>query len=87
MAEPADMILPMLRDMRAENASMHEQTRAMIAALEKRMDVRLGAVEAAQGSFKHALSADTLMSRLLTGEFDERIESLERRVRALEGTS
>ena len=83
MPEPGDMILPMLREMRAENASLHEQTRAMIAALEKRM----GAVEAAQSSFKQALGADTLMSRLFTGEFDERIESLERRVRVLEGQS
>ena len=81
------MILPLLREMRAENASMHEQTRGMIAALEKRMDARFSAVEAAQSSFKHALRADTLMSRLLTGEFDERIESLERRVRELEGSS
>ena len=87
MAEPIDLIIPMLREMRAENASMHEQTRALISALEKRMDGRLGAVETAQSSFKQALSADTLMSRLLTGEFDERIESLERRVRALEGQS
>ena len=83
MAEASNLILPMLREMRAENASLHEQTRAVIAALDKRM----GAVEAAQASFKQALSADTLMSRLLTGEFDERIEPLERRVRALEGTS
>ena len=83
MAEPDDMIMPMLREMRAENASLHEQTRAMITALDR----RIGAVEAAQASFKQALSADTLMSRLLTGEFDERIVSLEQRVRALEGHS
>ena len=83
MAEPGDMIMPMLREMRAENASLHEQTRALIAALDRRM----GSVKAAQASFKQALGADSLMSRLLTGEFDERIVPLEQRVRALEGHS
>jgi hypothetical protein len=66
------MIMPMLREMRAE-----------IAARFDGVDARLEALERAQASFKQALSADTLMSRLLTGEF-ERIESLERRVRALD---
>ena len=81
MAEPSDMIIPMLREMRAENATLHEQTRAMIAALDK----RLGTVEGAQKSFRSALSADTLLSKLVTGEFEERLEALERRVGELEG--
>lgn len=75
MAEPADLILPMLRDMCAENGARHE---ALLARLDKR--------EAAQVSFRQALGADTLMSRLLTGEFEEPIEALERRVRELEAT-
>ena len=80
MAEPIDMIVPMLREMRAEmaatraeNAALHEQTRAMIRELDK----RLGAVEAAQSSYRHALSADTLLTKLVTGEFEQRIETLE----------
>jgi polyhydroxyalkanoate synthesis regulator phasin len=59
MAEPADMIVPLLREMRAENLSEHEKTRAMIALLDK----RLGSV---------------------TGEFEERIEALEQKLRDLE---
>ena len=81
MAEPEDMIVPMLREMRAENRSLHEQTRALLAVL----DERLGKVETAQRSYRQALTSDTLMSRLLTGEFEERIEALEQRVRELEG--
>ena len=73
MADPVEMIIPLLREMRAENAALHEQTRALIQALDK----RLGAVESAQKSYRHALSADTLLSRLVTGEFEERIETLE----------
>ena len=83
MADSVDMILPMLREMRAENVELHEQTRVMIAALDK----RLGAVEGAQVSYRQALSADTLMSRLLTGEFEERIEQLEKRVASMEARS
>ena len=81
MAEPADMIIPLLREIRSENLAEHERTRALIAAVDK----KLGAVAEAQTSFRQALTADTLMSKLLTGEFEERIEALERKVRELEG--
>jgi hypothetical protein len=83
MAEPDDMILPLLPEMRAENASLHERTRVMLAEIDK----RLGSVETAQVSYRQALSADTLMSKLVTGEFEERIVALERKVRELEGHS
>jgi hypothetical protein len=76
MAEQADMILPLLREMRIENATRHEQ---VISRLER--------LEQSQSSFKQALTADTLLSRLLTGEFEERIEALERKVRELEKAS
>ena len=80
MADPVDMIVPMLRERRADNAALHEQTRVILAALDKRR----GGVESAQASFKQALIADTLMSGLLTGEFEARIDALERKVRELE---
>jgi hypothetical protein len=81
MTDPADMIVPLLREMRPENLAQHEQTRALVEALDK----RLGRVEDAQGSFRQAMTADTLLSKLLTGEFEERIEALENKVRELEG--
>jgi len=80
MPEPADMIVPLLREMRTENAALHEQTRELI----KDLDKRLGAVESAQNSCRQALTADTLLSKLVTGEFEERIETPERKVRELE---
>jgi polyhydroxyalkanoate synthesis regulator phasin len=49
------------------------------------LDKRPGGVEDAQRSFRQALTADTLPSKLLTGEFEERIEALENKVRELEG--
>ena len=92
MADPVDMLLPLVREMgaeiaaqlgemRAENAALHEQTRTMIGELDK----RLGAVESAQNSYRQALMADSLLSKLVIGEFEERIETLERKFRELEG--
>ena len=37
MTDPTDMIVPLLREMRAENLEQHEQTRALIAALDERL--------------------------------------------------
>ena len=44
----------------------------------------LETLEAQHATYKQALASDTLLSRLVTGEFEERIEALERRVRLLE---
>ena len=74
------MIVPLLREMRVENAALHGETRELIKALDK----RLGAVERAQDSYRQALSADTLLSKPVTGEFEEGIRVLERKMRELE---
>jgi uncharacterized small protein (DUF1192 family) len=86
MKEPKDMVLPMLKEMRPD-----------IAALRARMDERFDENDKPHKSFTHALSADTLMGRLLAGEFEERIEKLEKygerieklesKIRAFEGRS
>ncbi len=86
MAEPEDMIVPLLREMRAE-----------VAALRTRMDERFDENDKAHTTFRHALAGDSLLGRLLTGEFEERIEKLEKygeriekledKLRAFEGRS
>jgi hypothetical protein len=80
MAEPADMIVPMLREMRADNDARHKEVLGRFDLVER----RLAALESAQSSFKQALGADSLLSKLVTGEFEERIGTLERKVRELE---
>ena len=76
MPDPKDMIVPMLKEMRAEmNAGFDE--------VEKRfdqVDKRLEAIEGRQKSFNNALTADTMMSRFVTGDFEERIGALEKKV-------
>jgi hypothetical protein len=80
MAEPADMIVPLLREMRAENQALHGATASRLDLIER----RLKKLEETQVSYRQALSADSLLSKLVTGEFEERIEALERKVRELE---
>ena len=80
MAEPEDMIVPLLREMRAENKALHGATADRLELIER----RLKKLEETQVSYRQALSADSLLSKLVTGEFEERIEALERKVRELE---
>jgi hypothetical protein len=80
MADPIDMIVPMLRELRAEVGAHRGETRESFKVLEGRMR----ALQEAQTSFRHALTADTLLSKLVTGEFEERIEALERKMREFE---
>lgn len=80
MADTVDMIIPLLREMRAENAARHGEVLGRFELVER----RLKALEEAQVSFKQALTADSLLSRLVTGEFEQRIETLERKMQELE---
>ncbi len=65
MKEPKDMVLPMLKEMRAE-----------IAAFRARVEIRFDENDKAHTTFRHALAGDSLLGRPLTGEFEERIEKL-----------
>ena len=76
MPEPTDMIIPMLQDMREENRFLHAETRRELAQLTARME----AVEKTQRSFKAGLTTDTMLSRFVIGDFEERLSDLERRV-------
>jgi hypothetical protein len=80
MAEPDDMVLPLLREMRAENKSLHGATASRLDL----MDQRLKKLEETMVSYRQALTADSLLSKLVTGEFEERIEALEKKVKELE---
>jgi hypothetical protein len=73
MAEPIDIIVPMIREMRADINQRFDG-----------VDRRLDSVEATEKSFKQALIGDSLLSKLVTGRFDLRIEAREQKVRALE---
>lgn len=69
---PEDMILPMLREMR-------DEMREHFVQLEQRLDK----LESGQKTVRQALTADTMMSKFVTGDFEERIFELERKVEGL----
>jgi hypothetical protein len=79
-----DMILPVLREMRAENVRLHEDTRTRTDKRFNIVEARLNKIEGTMVSYRQALSSDTLLSRLVTGEFEERIEAFEKKVKHLE---
>ena len=66
MAEPNDMIIPMLREMREQIDTRFDQ-----------VERRLEKIEGNQRSYKKALVADTMMSKFMVGDFEERIQQLE----------
>lgn len=66
--EPGDMILPMLREMRRE---MQEGFATVNQRLEK--------LEEGQKNFRNALSADSLLTKFVIGDFEERLAALERK--------
>jgi hypothetical protein len=66
--EAESMIIPMLREIRGEIRDM----RGEIGEMQQKLDK----LESGQKSIRQALGADTMMSRLVTGEFEERIFEL-----------
>jgi hypothetical protein len=77
--EPEDMIMPMLREMSGE---IRERFSKIDGQLEDVIG-RLDKLESGQKTIRQALTADTMMSKFVTGDFEERIFELERKVEAL----
>ncbi|WP_137153676.1 hypothetical protein [Rhizobium sp. FKL33] len=77
--EPDDMVMPMLREMRAEMREQFSDMREQFSVVNARLDK----LEAGQKSIRHALTADTMMSKYMIGDFEERISDLERKVEDL----
>lgn len=74
MAEPNDLILPLLREMRAESASFREEMRSEMADLKKRLE-----------NVRQAAFGESVLGRYAAAEVEERIEAIEKRLAALEG--
>jgi predicted nuclease with TOPRIM domain len=71
--EPVGMIMPMLREMRSEMNEQFSRIDARLEWFQQRMDE----FEDELKSVRKVLVADTLMSKLVTGDFDKRISVLE----------
>lgn len=73
--EPDSMILPLLREIRIEIGKTNDR----LEEVERKLDK----LESGQKTIRQALTADTMMSKFVTGDFEERIFELERKVEAL----
>ena len=73
--ESGDMIMPMLRELRGEMREMRGDIQGVKQQLDK--------LESGQKTIRQALTADTMMSKFVTGDFEERIFELKRKVEAL----
>lgn len=82
MGEPTDMIVPLLREMRDENRREFSEIKAHL----DKHTIRLDRIDERQKSFSHALAGDSLMGKMVTGDFEQRIEALEARVKELEAS-
>ncbi|KUL95584.1 hypothetical protein DK26_10770 [Bosea sp. WAO] len=74
MAEPDDLILPLLREMRAENAAFREEVRTDLTEIKKRLE-----------NVRQAAFGESVLGRYAAAEVEERIEAIEKRLAALEG--
>jgi hypothetical protein len=74
MPEPKDLVVPMLREMRKAIDARFDGVDAQF----KGVNQRLEKIESTQKSFRNALTADTMMSKFITGDFEERIDALEK---------
>ncbi|MCY0146757.1 hypothetical protein OEG84_03245 [Hoeflea sp. G2-23] len=79
MTEPKDMIVPMLEEIRAEMTRAFDEVDKRFDGVDKRLDT----IDGRQKSFNNALTADTMMGRFVTGDFEERIGELEKKVEQL----
>ncbi len=79
MAEPEDMIIPMLRELRQELRETRSDMKKELGSVGS----KLSGLESSMKSFRNALTADTMMSKFITGDFEERIEALEKKMDTL----
>ena len=70
--EPESIVLPLLREIHTEIQDVRVEMRE-----------RLDKLESGQKTIRQALTADTMISKFVTGDFEERIFELERKVEAL----
>ena len=67
--EPADMIMPMQREMCSEMNERFSRVETRLGRVEQKLEK----IEDAEKNVRQALVADTMMSRLIAGDFEERI--------------
>ncbi|MGU3419601.1 hypothetical protein [Methylobacterium sp. yr668] len=80
MAEPQDLIVPLLREMRAEMKAGFER-------IDRKLEVdgvRFDRLERRFDNLREAVNGESVLGRYAAAEVEERLEAIEKRLAALE---
>ncbi len=80
MAEPQDMIVPLLREMRADIAASRDDVRAGFATINARLDK----LERRFDNLREAVNGESVLGRYAAAEVEGRLDAIERRLAQLE---
>ncbi|SDN07071.1 hypothetical protein SAMN05216360_105272 [Methylobacterium phyllostachyos] len=80
MAEPQDMIVPLLREIRAEMSAGFERVDRKL----EEHDARFDKLERRFDNLREAVNGESVLGRYAAAEVEERLEAIERRLAALE---
>lgn len=82
MAEPQDMIVPLLREMRAELGAGFERVDRKL----EEHDARFDKLERRFENLREAVNGESVLGRYAAAEVEDRLEAIEKRLAALEKT-
>ncbi len=72
MAEPQDMILPLLREIRTEIEDLGRSTERQFESVVDRLE----RVEGRLGNIREAINGESVLGRYAAAEVEERLESI-----------
>lgn len=81
MAEPENQTIRILRDIRNAIEALEQKTEKRFGNVDRDMATRRSRLD----NLRQAMTGESILGHYATAEFDERPESLEKRVKALEG--
>ncbi|MCJ2129982.1 hypothetical protein [Methylobacterium sp. E-045] len=80
MAEPQDMIVPLLQEMRVEMKQGFSEIRSKFDAVDARFD----RLEKRFDNIREAVNGESVFGRYAAAEVEERLEAIEKRLASLE---
>ncbi|WP_132254772.1 hypothetical protein [Methylobacterium segetis] len=83
MAEPQDMILPLLREVRGDVGEIRAAMREGFT----RVDARFDKLERRFDNLREAVNGESVLGRYAAAEDEERLEAIEKRLARLETRS
>ena len=83
MADPQDMILPLLREIRSEIKDLGRSTDRQFEGVNERLE----RMEGRLANMRKAINGESVLGRCAAAEVEERLEAIEKRLSALETAS